>query len=69
MLGITYKSAWFMAHRIRDAMKPASAEPIGGKGKVVEADENYFGNLPPEKAPMDRAGIIAFPRRKGGILG
>jgi transposase-like protein len=44
MLGITYKSAWFMAHRIREAMSPAAnAAPMGGSGKVVEADETYFG--------------------------
>jgi transposase-like protein len=45
MLGITYKSAWFMAHRIREAMAPASApsDPIGGEGKVVEMDETYVG--------------------------
>lgn len=43
MLGITYKSAWFMAHRIREAMAPAkSAAPIGGKGKIVEADETFI---------------------------
>ncbi len=40
MLGITYKSAWFMAHRIREAMIPAAdAGPLGGEGKIVEADE------------------------------
>jgi transposase-like protein len=46
MLGITYKSAWFMAHRIREAMAPAasvSADPMGGEGKVVEVDETYIG--------------------------
>jgi hypothetical protein len=32
MLGITYKSAWFIAHRIREAMKPVDAEPMGGAG-------------------------------------
>ena len=52
MLGITYKSAWFMAHRIREAMVADTSEPMGGKGKVVEADETYLGNLPPEKAPI-----------------
>src|SRR3954467_3269994 len=40
MLGVTYKSAWFLAHRIREAMKdtagPATT-PLGGEGKVVEA--------------------------------
>src|SRR3954454_23895153 len=41
MLGVTYKSAWFLTHRIREALAPAagSAPPIGGEGKVVEADE------------------------------
>lgn len=45
MLGITYKSAWFMAHRIREAMAPATKDdsPLGGLGKVVEADELYTG--------------------------
>lgn len=45
MLGVTYKTAWFMAHRIREAMKEdvASTGPIGGEGKTVEADETYFG--------------------------
>lgn len=40
MLGITYKSAWFMAHRIREAMAlTSSADPVGGEGMIVEADE------------------------------
>ena len=43
MLGITYKSAWFMAHRIREAMAPADTGPLGGEGKIVEADETYIG--------------------------
>ncbi len=46
MLGITYKSAWFMAHRIREAMKDTSTEPMGGKGQHIEADETYIGNKP-----------------------
>lgn len=44
-LGITYKSAWFMAHRLREAMKEqAWAGPLGGEGKTVEADETFIGN-------------------------
>jgi transposase-like protein len=42
MLGVTYKSAWFMSHRIREAMKPVSPAPLGGSGKIVEADETYL---------------------------
>lgn len=44
MLGVTYKTAWFMAHRIREAMKDGNSGPLGGKGKKVQADETYFGN-------------------------
>jgi transposase-like protein len=45
VLGITYKSAWFMAHRIREAMAPAAdAAPLGGEGVVVESDETELGS-------------------------
>lgn len=44
MLGVTYKSAWFMAHRIREAMKDTSFTPMGGEGKSIQADETYYGN-------------------------
>jgi len=43
MLGVTYKTAWFMAHRIREAMKEINPEPMGGEGESVQADETYFG--------------------------
>lgn len=43
-LGITLKSAWFMAHRIREALKPSGPiEPMGDDGEHVEADETYIG--------------------------
>lgn len=44
MLGVTYKSAWFMTHRIREAMKPESGGLLGSGGGTVEADETYWGN-------------------------
>jgi hypothetical protein len=43
MLDITYKSAWFMAHRIREAMRDTDTTPMGGDGSVIEADEAYKG--------------------------
>jgi transposase-like protein len=42
MLGVTYKTAWFMMHRIRAAMKD-DGSPLGGPGKVVESDEAVIG--------------------------
>ncbi|MBI1328603.1 MAG: IS1595 family transposase [Alphaproteobacteria bacterium] len=45
MLGITYKSAWFMCHRLREAMAPLKGKvgPLGGEGMIVEADTTYIG--------------------------
>jgi transposase-like protein len=51
MLGITYKSAWFMAHRIREAMAPASPVMLGGGGSIVEADETEIGRSHKSKKP------------------
>jgi transposase-like protein len=42
-IGVSYKTAWFMMHRIREAMKDVDGGPIGGFGKTVEADETYVG--------------------------
>ena len=42
-LHVAYNSAWFMMHRIREAMNDANPAPLGGEGKVVEADEAYQG--------------------------
>ncbi len=42
-LGVTLKTAWFMGHRIREAMRTGSlASPLGGEGKIVEADETFL---------------------------
>jgi transposase-like protein len=43
VLEITYKSAWFLAHRIREAMRPKDFTPMGGSGRGVEVDETVFG--------------------------
>jgi transposase-like protein len=63
-LGISYKSAWFMCHRLREAMRSGGLlPPIGGTGKTVEADETYFGTIPKAEImpshgkPGRRAGI------------
>lgn len=46
VLGVTYKSAWFLAHRIREAMRAGELAPMGGGGGVVEADETFIGREP-----------------------
>lgn len=43
-LGVTLKTAWFMSHRIREAMRDGNLGPLGGNGELVEADETYFGS-------------------------
>lgn len=48
-LQITYKSAWFLAHRIREAMRDGTLAPMGGSGSAVEVDETFIGRI--EGAP------------------
>jgi len=50
MLGITYKSAWFMTHRIREGMTPKQREPLGGQGRTVESDETVIGGKSKNRA-------------------
>jgi transposase-like protein len=50
MLGVTYKSAWFLCHRIREAMTPKNIGPIGGQNRVVEADETLIGGKAKNRA-------------------
>jgi transposase-like protein len=42
-LNVTYKTAWFVAHRIREAMADNDPEPFGGKDQIVEVDETFQG--------------------------
>jgi transposase-like protein len=42
-LGVTYKTAWFMTHRLREAMRSGEFVPFGGNGNIVEVDETFIG--------------------------
>jgi len=45
ILGVTLKTAWFMAHRIREAMRDGDLAPFGSGGGIVEADETFIGRV------------------------
>ena len=71
MLGITYKSAWFLAHRIREAMGEASSHPDGWRGHSVQADETYYGNTSKrakgyKKGHSQKSGVVALVEPKTG---
>ncbi len=83
VLGITYKAAWFLSHRIREAMRTGALGPLGGEGKIVEADETYHGkteqprvsptrrgrpyNPRGSRGPKDKRSIIALIERGGNV--
>jgi transposase-like protein len=51
-LGCTLKTAWFVSHRLREAMRDGKLPPMGGEGKYVEADETYIGRKPGRKVKV-----------------
>jgi transposase-like protein len=53
-LGVTLKTAWFMSHRIREAMRDGDLAPFGHGGGFVESDETFIGIEPGE--PKSKAG-------------
>ena len=79
-MNITYEAAWFMAHRIREAMRAGGLDPLGGAGKIVEADETYYGRMERPRTEKTRGGaytksgktankrpIVALVERGGSV--
>jgi len=69
-LGVTYKTAWFMMHRLREAMIELAPAPMGGKGKAIQADETYYGNSSKRakgyrKGHSHKASVVALVEPKG----
>ncbi len=68
-LQISYKSAWFMMHRLREAMTPAAGVgPIGGEGEIVEADETYIGHkdgTSPSNGYSHKRTVLSLVQRGG----
>ena len=72
VLEVQYKSAWFLAHRIREAMRSGDLSVFGGNGSAVEVDETYFGQRKGmEKARGGHAhklGVLALVERDSGQM-
>jgi transposase-like protein len=69
-LGVTYKTAWFMAMRIRESMRDIKPSPLGGEGKFVEADETFTGGKAKNrayKAPPPKEAVMALVERGGKV--
>ena len=72
-LGVTYKTAWFMSHRIREAMRDDSGEILGSDGGPVEADEAFIGGKRPKHKPKGSSGcahkmkVLSLVERGGRI--
>ncbi len=69
ILGLKYQSAWFMAHRIREAMRTGDfAPPMGGAGQIAEVDETYIGRKagkPKTTYASDKMVVLSLVERGG----
>lgn len=71
-LGVTYKTAWFMMHRLREAMNELNPAPMGGEGQKIQADETYYGNSSKrakgyKKGHRHKAGVVALVEPHGRV--
>jgi transposase-like protein len=69
-LGITYRSAWFMEHRIREAMRAGGLAPMGGPGTIVEIDETFIGNkadMPKRRGFAHKHAVLSLIERGGKV--
>jgi transposase-like protein len=69
--GCQYNTAWFLHHRVMEAMRRGGLDlpPMGGEGKVVEADETYYGNVPEAKRPKLTAFGQPFSKSPHYVIG
>lgn len=68
ILGITLKSAWFLSHRIREAMRDDGFSPLGGAGEHVEVDETYIGRkagVPVRRGHHHKHTVLTLVERGG----
>ena len=70
VLGITYKAAWFLSHRIREAMRTGALAPMGGAGGIVEMDETYIGRregVPQAERGGSHKNMVLTLVERGGV--
>ena len=75
ILGVSLKTAWFMSHRLREAMRDGTLSPLGGSGSTVEADETYYGEKndtaqrrrPGQRGPVGKRPVIGLVERGGRV--
>jgi transposase-like protein len=69
MVNTSYEAAWFLFHRLREAANDIDeSEPIGGEGKVIEADESFIGGKARNKAfgpPPKKMAVFTLVEREG----
>ncbi len=68
VLDVQYKTAWFMTHRIREAMASGKLPPMGGEGQVVEVDETFIGqkaDMPKQRGYAHKHAVLTLVERGG----
>jgi transposase-like protein len=68
-LEVSYKAAWFLSHRLREAMRNGDLAPMGGEGKIVEVDETFIGRkegVPKAKAAHWHKNAVLTLVERGG---
>jgi transposase-like protein len=70
MLGVHYQTAWFIEHRIREAMRSGTLAPMGGAGSIVEIDETFIGqkeDMPKRRGFAHKHAILSLVERGGAV--
>jgi transposase-like protein len=70
LLGVSYQTAWFVMHRLREAMRSGDLAPIGGPGTIVEIDETFIGNkadMPKRRGFAHKHAVLSLVERGGKV--
>lgn len=72
LVGLSYKTTWFLCHRIRESLRASDTlPPMGGNDNVVEADETYVGGKAKNRAygkePPKKSAVLSLVQREGNV--